>query len=128
MYPFIPNTMFYSPWQIHPNPRDQLTQQCNVSTSDFITRQMAAQCCVTTSRDALGRISRDWTPISLYDGSSIPFTPIPRISTVYQKPTIFDLYNAIFPVDPIRDYIADRIKAIEDKYRQVMQTLDRMGA
>lgn len=62
-------------------------------------------------------------------GASMCNAYVPPVATVSVEPAIKPLYELdkiVFPVDPIREYTAAAIKAIEGKYARQIKSLDEL--
>lgn len=94
-------------------------QNQNCIMPQTMVERLLQQCCCSSEQmaDALSRMAQSMVNVG-----------VPRISPAYgeSKPLWQQLYEIAFPVDPIRDYIAKRIKEIDEQYAKTIDALSRL--
>lgn len=123
-YPPIPNAFFCYPWYGYtgnymsytPNLCQQ-TQQANIQqlNSKMLELQMQ-QCCCNQITALNNRLS-----------DMVNVAPVQCFST-YQKEEkkdlVYELDKILFPDNPIRDYIAEEIRKVKEKYAERIRELN----
>ena len=123
-YPPIPNAFFCYPWYGYtekymcysPNMYQQ-TQQVNIQQLNAKMLELQAQQCCCNQITALNNRLSDMVNVA----------PVQCFSTYKKeekKDFVYELDKILFPDNPIRDYIAEEVRKVKEKYAERIRELD----
>lgn len=105
-------------------PQQQMPWQCQ--NTNAMIQQTCCQNVSTTIDQLNAKITDLQMQTVMANALQVQWTwPMPKVAEP-RKASIYELDKVLFPNDPIRDYIEERLKAIDAKYESIISAIEKL--